>query len=121
MQESEPVFAYQFLEVFPKLSSKLRKYAKGNRAWDKLKHCCKPFKQFKMSLPSRKVCFRNLHHHMWGEVFHGSVPMFFHGPRIPSVAFKEQQPTPQVAFKCKKGADLLQSINIAAIMAKLAN
>lgn len=88
-EESEPVPAYQFLEVFPKLSSK---HAKGNRAWDKLKHCCKPFKWFKISLPSRKVCFRNLLYHMWGEVFHGSIPMFFPRPRIPSVAFKEQQP-----------------------------
>lgn len=61
MQESEPVFTYQFLEVFPKLSSNLRKYAKGNRAWDKLKHCCEPFKKFKMSLPSRKICFRKVY------------------------------------------------------------
>lgn len=58
---------------------------------------------------------------MWGEVFHGSIPMFFYGPRIPFVAFKEQQPTPWVSFKRKEGADLLQTINIAAVMAKLAN
>lgn len=32
MQEAEPVFTYQFLEVFPKLSSKTEKYAEGNSA-----------------------------------------------------------------------------------------
>lgn len=43
MWESEPVFTYQFLDVFPKLSLKWGKYAKCSRAWDKLKHCCRPF------------------------------------------------------------------------------
>lgn len=105
MQESEPVFTYQSLEVFPKLSSKLRKYAKVNRAWDKLKHCCKAFKKFKMSLPSRKVWFRKVYISRTTcgvKPFMATFPYSFMGPGFHPWLLKSNNQHPELCSNIKK-------------------